>query len=126
METPWGTAQQQYAITDGVYEVHTAGHGGIIVAERVAADLLSQQAMDHAWKWCKWYAYEEDCAWAIFCLEQPDLYTSFCLRRGLSWSAEKIRSLAREMVELAYPDYLAAKDGVLLDAKPKTAEEEQE
>jgi hypothetical protein len=37
MNTPWGPSQQQYKITEGVYEVNRARHGGIL-----AQDLLPQ------------------------------------------------------------------------------------
>jgi len=40
--SPWGKIQRIRTITQGVYEVSTQGHGGIMVHEEVASQLLSQ------------------------------------------------------------------------------------
>ncbi len=61
MNTPWGASQHQHTITGGVYEVDTAGHGGILVERRVAPTLLSPEAIALGWAWGQYYAYEEDC-----------------------------------------------------------------
>lgn len=73
LNTPWGEAQHQQEICDGVYTVDTAGHGGIMVHARVARSLLSELALAKSEHWDEWYCFEEDCDWALFGYECPDL-----------------------------------------------------
>jgi hypothetical protein len=44
MFTTWGISPTPTQITDGVYEIDTAGYGGIMVNVEVAQKLLSQAA----------------------------------------------------------------------------------
>lgn len=65
MNTPWGSSQHQKKLQEGVYEVSTAGHGGIMVDAKIAIDILTPQARAHGMKHGPWLCYEEDCQWAI-------------------------------------------------------------
>jgi hypothetical protein len=108
MHTPWGTSQHQHRIDAGVWEVDTAGHGGILVSKNAAKRLLSPEAIELGWKWLQWYAYEEDCGWAVFAFEQPELYTACRTRQGCTpRTAEETRREARETLAEYFPAYLA-------------------
>lgn len=111
MMTPWGMSQHQYTITTGVHEVDTAGHGGILVGGNIAHTLLSPQALALGWRTQGWYAYEEDCDWAIFAYEQPALFGAARRKQGMTHSDEQITQFARESLLLWHPDYLALKEG---------------
>lgn len=107
MNTPWGPSQHQHKITEGVYEVDTAGHGGILVDVDVAPELLSPAAIERGWHWGQWYAYEEDCLWAFFAYEQPGLYAAARKKQGcIPRTAEETKQDARETIILFYPSYL--------------------
>ena len=71
MPTPWGLSQQKYKLADGVYWVSCAGHGGMLVSRKVGDTLLSSNALELAERWGNWYAFEEDCAWALAVFECP-------------------------------------------------------
>ena len=43
MKTIWGTTQHQQKLATGVYIVDTASHGGIIVRQDVADQLISEK-----------------------------------------------------------------------------------
>lgn len=87
MKTIWGQTQKQKKLAEGVYDVDTARHGGIIVADNVADKYLSaaaKEVADHAYGW--WH-FEEDCDWAVFAYENKGLCPS-------NWTDEMImRSL---------------------------------
>ena len=43
METIWGEIQTSHRLADGVVDVTTASHGGIIVDKKVANNFLSKE-----------------------------------------------------------------------------------
>lgn len=43
--SPWGEVQHCRAIANGVYEVSTAGHGGVMIATELALHILSPEAL---------------------------------------------------------------------------------
>lgn len=45
METIWGEIQTSHRLADGVVDVTTASHGGIIVDKKVANNFLSKEAI---------------------------------------------------------------------------------
>lgn len=119
MLTPWGPSQHSHKITEGVYEVDTAGHGGVMVGTAVATQLLSPAAIEHGWKWGSWYAYEEDCDWAIFAYEQPELYAA--ARNALDGytqrTPEETKQIARDTLARWCLDYLIKVEGGELETQ---------
>jgi hypothetical protein len=108
MLTPWGVSSQRTHITDDVWFVETARHGGILVNQRVAHTLLSAEAIARGKSWGGWLVYEEDCDWALFAYEQPLLFAAACTEPGSPpVTAEEIQQAARESLLLWHPDYLA-------------------
>lgn len=77
MDTPWGRSQHTTTLVPGhVYDVSTAGHGGIICSKEWAEQNMSKPALDHAYpgRWAQGYAFEEDASWSIVCTEHPELF----------------------------------------------------
>ena len=70
--SPWGKIQRIRTITQGVYEVSTEGHGGIMVRKEVASQLLSTAAIAHGSLEREFYCYEEDCEASIVIRELLD------------------------------------------------------
>lgn len=101
MNTPWGASQHQHKIAEGIYEVDTAGHGGILVKTDVAQRYLSDAAIEEGdTRMSGWLAYEEDCDWAIFAYEQPALYAAARARAGCSLKTpEETKQGARETLQ---------------------------
>lgn len=69
VETPensiWGEVQSSFHINNGIFEVSTASHGGIMVKSEIARIVLSKEAQSVAQKENGWYYYEEDCDYAV-------------------------------------------------------------
>lgn len=108
MLTPWGVPTHQTHITDGVWLVETARHGGILVSRLVAHTLLSPEAIARGMSWGSWLVYEEDCDWSLFAYEQPQLYAATCIEPGSPpRTAEEMQQAARKCLLLWHPDYLA-------------------
>lgn len=71
MTTIWGRTQHQKKLTDGVYIVDTASHGGIIVKHDVADKYISEKVKNVVKPTLAYgyYHFEEDCDWAAFAYE---------------------------------------------------------
>ena len=108
MLTPWGVASHQTHITNDVWFVETARHGGILVRQRVAHTLLSPEAIARGKSWGSWLVYEEDCDWALFAYEQPLLYAAACIAPGSPpRTVKEMQQAAHACLLLWHPDYLA-------------------
>lgn len=78
--SPWGLVQEAEEIAPGIWQVHTAGHGGIKLSaqrNRLVPDYLR---CDRGW-------YEEDCDWAIVAVVFPEPF-----RVLKPWQVEKGKS----------------------------------
>ena len=71
MLTPWGMSQQHVVIEPGLHDVSTASHGGFLVSKSWADKHLTNEAKEAGWEWGNYYAFEEDCDWAIVVFEHP-------------------------------------------------------
>lgn len=58
--SPWGTVQECTEIAHGAFEVSTAGHGGIIIADDLAEHILSDKAREIGFVEDGWHCFEED------------------------------------------------------------------
>lgn len=105
-QTIWGRTQRVRKISEGVYNVTTASHGGIIVDDEYADRYLSAKAREYAEHRYGWYHFEEDCAWAIFVKENPAL-----VREDIRYHAE--RTLLRY-----FPEFLSESLGMRFVHKP--------
>ena len=118
--SPWGEVQKCEVLTDGVFLVSTASHGGIMVRKN-ATDFLSPEARKIALNERNYLSFEEDCEEAVVMRELldkklwtlPDRITD---KAGYEDSIN--RSLLRDQ-----PEYWEARQK-RLDAQPVPAEAE--
>ncbi len=68
----WGEIDHCYRINNGIYDVNTSSHGGIMVKSDIARNILSSNAQKYAYKEKGWYYYEEDCDAAVVLRELLD------------------------------------------------------
>lgn len=72
--SPWGTIQSATKLGEGVYQVNTAGHGGIVLEPQSARNLLPPHVLKLADKHRGNYCYEEDCAASLVAFYAPQLF----------------------------------------------------
>ena len=70
--SPWGKVQRSDQFADGVYEVSTARHGGIMIRETDAKKLLSPETLAAGGTEYGWCYYEEDEAASVVIRELLD------------------------------------------------------
>lgn len=57
----WGEVQSCTTIAKGIYDVSTAGHGGVMISAELAPHILSPEALEKGYIDNGYYCYEEDC-----------------------------------------------------------------
>jgi hypothetical protein len=70
--SPWGEIDDLHKYEEGVFNVGTPSHGGVMIHEEIAPYILSKEAIKRAERYGKWLAYEEDCEAAIPLYEMPE------------------------------------------------------
>lgn len=63
--SPWGEVQTCEEIYPSIYDVTTAGHGGIMVAKDMAQQVLSREAIQCGFAENGYVCFEEDTQWAV-------------------------------------------------------------
>ena len=63
--SPWGAVQHCEEMNKGIYFVETAGHGGIMIKEEYAKEILSPEARKCGFREKGYLNFEEDCAAAV-------------------------------------------------------------
>lgn len=58
--SPWDEVQSCTVIANGIYDVSTEGHGGIMIAEELALHILSPEALNIGFLERGYYCFEED------------------------------------------------------------------
>lgn len=76
MYTIWGNTDRITTLADGIIDVGTPSHGGIMVKESVAHSLLTPEAIKVGAYSGGYLCYEEDCDWAIVAWELPQIRTA--------------------------------------------------
>lgn len=108
MPSPWGKVDTKHKICAGVYDVGTPSHGGIMVGKSVARRLLSEKAQKMGEPFNNYLCYEEDCKWAFFAFEQPQLYADSFRTHAIrpnEITTERMKERARRTLEAVYPEY---------------------
>lgn len=72
--SPWGIIQSATKLDEGVYQVNTAGHGGIILESDAGRKLLPPYVLKLADKHRGNYCFEEDCASSLVAFYAPQLF----------------------------------------------------
>ena len=67
--TPWGMAQSEETIGDGIVVYTTASHGGYRLSDERQAEVEARIPEFEPWAGTGWY--EEDCDWAVVALMFP-------------------------------------------------------
>ena len=93
MNTPWDKSQTIETLDDGILEVSTASHGGIMVHE-TAVHTLPANILKAGIRFGDWLCFEEDCAVNLVFAARIDLYRKRKQAILDSWK----RELAREPV----------------------------
>lgn len=75
--SPWDEVQNCTTIANGIYEVSTEGHGGIMIASGLAPYVLSSAALRVGFEEGGYYCFEEDCA---ACAPLRELYDTGILK----------------------------------------------
>lgn len=115
MDTPWGRSQTSDRIDMGVTRVSTARHGGLMISAGYAEKYLSREARDKGLRHGLYYAYEEDCLWAVAMWELKHLWGAY-LKLLVATDMEKFYNEMFCCLSLWNPEYLIAK-GVEPDAE---------
>lgn len=68
----WGEVQGYFRINNGIFDVSTASHGGIMLKSDIARLVLSSEAQAVAQKEAGCYYFEEDCDYAVALRELLD------------------------------------------------------
>lgn len=102
--SPWGKLQSCTKLTDGVYFVSTAGHGGIMVHRNVSiSGELAGKAIIHQTRSDYWYSFEQDCDVDLVILE-------FRLDRGIELAPRSTTEDICKRLSRWHPDFLIAKN----------------
>jgi hypothetical protein len=101
LNTPWGQADSQTKIAEGVYWVGTPSHGGLMVKQALAGVELSPKAIECAYPGAfgTWVCFEEDCSYAIAFHERPE-WMRILERRSLAEAQEYV---AKHPANNGYP-----------------------
>lgn len=60
-DSPWDEVQSCRTVANGIYEVSTEGHGGVMIAAELAPYILSPEALKVGFQDYGYYCFEEDC-----------------------------------------------------------------
>lgn len=95
INTIWGKPQTTEKLSEGIYSVTTASHGGLLVREDIADKCLSEKARSFAELKDGYFQFEEDCCWAVVAVENPSLFS------------KKQVSCARKTIVRYMPEYIS-------------------
>lgn len=89
--TPWGAVQTLRIIAEGIVQVSTAGHGGLVLSdERLKA--MPERFKLNVYGGGRYF--EEDCEWALVALAFPDAFTADYIQSAKETAAAYYPNLA--------------------------------
>lgn len=119
--SPWGSIQSEHKLCDGVYNVSTASHGGIMVSKDIAEDIFSKAALNCAFRYNLYYCFEEDCDASIALRELLDkqLITGF-----FNLGAEELSEIVNRSLQVWHSEYwnTRKKTSILVQLQNATGE----
>ena len=101
MRTPWGMTGDATQTAEGVYEVSTSSHGGMMIHERMTG-FLSDAARSIGEVYGEYLCFEEDCAYAAVYAEMPQLWRASVDKGVLITSAETPADSTMEFIAAHY------------------------
>ena len=97
METPWGLAQTQQQLNEGVFLLTTTESGGLLITREKAITTLSEKARKIGIPWHDFFAFAQDDAMMVVFYEHPEWYP---------WVEEELTvKFADDSLRLHYPEY---------------------
>ena len=114
--SPWGRIQTIHTLCEGVYEVSTASHGGIMVANKLKDKYLSKYAQEEADKWGPYLCYEEDCQAPIALRELLDRKHIKCTP-GFHGTPEEFEKCIDRSLQQWQPVYYAIRANMMAYGK---------
>ena len=106
MNTPWDKSQTVETLDDGVLEVSTASHGGIMV-HRTALSTLPANILKAGIHFGEWLCFEEDCAANLVFAARIDLYRKRKQSILDSWNRELSRERVADWASKEGPECVA-------------------
>ena len=131
VDTPWGKTQECHEIAKGVFEVSTAGHGGVMIREELAEHMLSPEALEIGFVENGYHCYEEDADAQVPLRELFDKdivdiqqYVSERYVKSYEEIGEWLNTVINETNSLYHPNYWAAHESAKdkLNAEMTTSE----
>jgi hypothetical protein len=122
MHTPWGDAQTIDAVGDGILDVTTASHGGIILDEKSTA---AMPACMRSASFAGPSAYEEDCDWCMPALVFEQKFRAFYEGQRRS-NIDAIFTRAKDMLRNCLPEVYEAFYSVTLKPGESSKRDEQQ
>ncbi len=128
VETPessiWGEVQSSYRINNGIFEVSTASHGGIMIKSDIARIVLSKEAQAIAQKEKGWYYFEEDCDYAVAkrelfdkgLFENIDFYFSRQYNKKTNEYLSKFSDNLNEALQRWHSKYYGSREAALFNS----------
>ena len=115
--SPWGQIDHIERYAEGIFQVSTPGHGGLMIRKSVGNKLLSLPARKRAIDYRGWYAYEEDCDWAIAGFELwdqgirlPRTTREDMIKTLSSWNADYLEEIGVKPDPESYKFYQKRKE----------------
>ena len=124
--SPWGSIQTCQMLCPGVFEVSTAGHGGIMATRGTVSKIFSEAAQSCGF-WERGYlCFEEDCDAQVALRELMDRGL-FAAPVNQHFGPGEYSACINEIIQLYHPDYWKAhEDGLTQTPKQiKTKEYER-
>ena len=102
MLTPWGVARTKQQLDEGIFLVKTAEHGGLLIEQAVATQMLSERALCIGKVWEDFLSFEQDHDMMVVLYEHPELYP---------WVEEELtEKFAEDSLRTHHPDYFTTED----------------
>ena len=122
--SPWGEIDRIHEINNGIFDVSTPSHGGIMIKNDIAAKILTKEARDIAFNEDGFTCFEEDCAAAVAFREliDKDLFRNIddYFRTNYDTPWEKKRESFNDSLDRTlrsyYPDYWTKRAETIIGA----------
>jgi hypothetical protein len=114
--SPWGSIQDKKELAPGIWQVSTAGHGGIKLSRERNAAVPEYMRVEGGW-------YEEDCEWSIAAVVHPIAFQRVVKIEGRPDKTEF--DYAMDALKNWYPGYFEMFTGRLLQPGESRTRDEQ-
>ncbi|MCP1757790.1 DUF7007 domain-containing protein [Bradyrhizobium elkanii] len=114
--SPWGAIQDKRELAPGIWQVSTAGHGGIKLSRERNAAVPAYMRAEGGW-------YEEDCQWSIAAVVHPIGFTRTIKIEGKPDRTEM--EIAHETLRNWFPDWFETFCGVRIEPGQSIVRDQQ-